>query len=126
MGRHSRPTPAQQARATSLKAAAALGVAGTIAFGLHSSVGSDKSTQARSDVGAHQGQVPDIDPTVDDKPTGSHISPSESAKPRPLDDRTDSTDHTGGSGDGGTEPSAAATPSHTPSTAPSAPPHTAM
>ncbi|MFF7656060.1 extensin [Streptomyces sp. NPDC007983] len=127
MGRHSRPTPAQQARATSLKAAAALGVAGTIAFGLHSSVGGDKSTEARSDVHASQEQVPDIDPTADEKPTGSHVSPSESAKPRPLADQTDQTDRadrTGGTGGGGTEPSAAATPSHTPSATPSTPAHT--
>ncbi|EFL28764.1 extensin (Cell wall hydroxyproline-rich glycoprotein) [Streptomyces himastatinicus ATCC 53653] len=121
MGRHSRPTPAQLARANSLKAVTVLGVAGTIAFGLHSSVGGDKSTQARSDVHASQEQKPDIDPTADDKPSGSHISPSESAKPRPLPDQSD---HTDGSGGGGTEPSGAATPSHTPTATPSTPAHT--
>ncbi|MBP8533877.1 extensin, partial [Streptomyces sp. MK37H] len=89
MGRHSRPTAAQQARTTTLKAATALGVAGTIAFGLHSTVGGDKSVQARSDVNAPQAQAPEIEPTADDAPSQSHVAPSESSKPKLISDHTD-------------------------------------
>ncbi|MBI0381843.1 extensin, partial [Streptomyces albiflaviniger] len=90
MGRHSRPTAAQQARTTTLKAATALGVAGTIAFGLHSTLGGDKSVEARSDVNAQQAQTPDeVEPTADHSPSQSHVSPSESSKPKLISDHTD-------------------------------------
>src|SRR4051812_12080455 len=88
MGRHSRPTPAQLARASSLKAVAALGVAGTIAFGLNSSMGGAKSTQARSDVNTHQEQSPDTEPIAGETSESTNVSPSESAKSTPVLDRT--------------------------------------
>ncbi|RSS34068.1 hypothetical protein EF902_41825, partial [Streptomyces sp. WAC05858] len=99
MGRHSRPTAAQQARTTTLKAATALGVAGTIAFGLHSTAGGDKSAQARSDVNTQQEQAPHIDPAVDHSPSQSHVSPSESTKPKLISDDTDSATPGGGATD---------------------------
>ncbi|WP_065967375.1 hypothetical protein [Streptomyces sparsogenes] len=71
MGRHSRPTPAQQARATTIKAAAALGVAGTIALALHSSIGSDKTVQARADVSSQPDGTPEAGPGGSDRSTGS-------------------------------------------------------
>ncbi|MBL1095578.1 extensin [Streptomyces coffeae] len=89
MGRHSRPTPAQQARANTLKAAAALGVAGTIAFGLHSSIGGDRSVEARSDVNSAQKQSPDAAPAEDNTSTGSHVTPSASAEPKPVSNTQD-------------------------------------
>ncbi|MFF4482380.1 extensin [Streptomyces melanosporofaciens] len=120
MGRHSRPTAAQQARTTTLKAATALGVAGTIAFGLHSTTGGDKSVQARSDVNTQQEQAPHIDPTVDHSPSQSHVSPSESTKPKLISDDTDAATPGGGATDrsaGAQRPTTPATPDAAPSKA---------
>ncbi|MBD3006071.1 extensin [Streptomyces sp. 5-10] len=119
MGRHSRPTAAQQARTTTLKAATALGVAGTIAFGLHSTVGGDKSVEARSDVNSQQAQVPDdVEPTAAHSPSQSHVAPSESKKPKLISDHTDAATPGGGGSD-----RSAGTPRHaapaTPDAAPS-------
>lgn len=118
MGRHSRPTAAQQARATTLKAATALGVAGTIAIGLNSTVGGDKSVEARSDVNAQQAQAPDIEPTADHTPARSHVSPSESAKPKLISDHTDAATPGGGATDRSAQhPTTHATPDAAPSKA---------
>ncbi|AUA09283.1 extensin [Streptomyces sp. SID8361] len=118
MGRHSRPTAAQQARATTLKAATALGVAGTIAIGLNSTVGGDKSVEARSDVNAQQAQAPDIEPTADHTPARSHVSPSESAKPKLISDHTDAATPGGGGTDRSAQhPTTHATPDAAPSKA---------
>ncbi|MCQ8190811.1 extensin [Streptomyces rugosispiralis] len=119
MGRHSRPTAAQQARTTTLKAATALGVAGTIAFGLHSTVGGDKSVEARSDVNAQQAQAPEIEPTADHTPSQSHVAPSESTKPKLISDHTDAATPGGGSDRSAGAPrhAAPATPDAAPSKA---------
>ncbi|WAP54050.1 extensin [Streptomyces sp. S465] len=120
MGRHSRPTAAQQARATTLKAATALGVAGTIAIGLHVALGGDKSIEARAELSTQQDQAPaHIDPAVDPTPSQSHVSPSESGKPKPISDDTDATATPGGGatdgGDDGQRHTTPATPDANPS-----------
>ncbi|MEU8825488.1 extensin [Streptomyces sp. NPDC048636] len=129
MGRHSRTTPTQQARANTLKAAAALGVAGTIAFGLHSSIGGDRSVEARSDVNSAQKQSPDVDPVEDNTPSGSHVSPSASEEPKPVPDTPGAPDtpdtassrgtHTDGGSGRHARPATPSTsaPEHTPSDA---------
>ncbi|WP_413803025.1 extensin [Streptomyces iranensis] len=128
MGRHSRPTAAQQARTTTLKAATALGVAGTIAVGLHSTLDGDKSVQARSDVNAQQAQAPEIEPTADNTPSQSHVAPSESTKPKLISDHTDAATPGGGRADrsaGTPRHAAPATPDAAPSKAAPTMAHTA-
>ncbi|MGP3925905.1 extensin [Streptomyces sp. 8N616] len=91
MAKHRRPTRVQQARATTLKTAAALGVAGALALALHSTVGDDKPAQARSGTNAEQQQpqqLPDSEPTATEEPTTAGLSPTASKEPKLLEERS--------------------------------------
>ncbi|MBQ0983124.1 hypothetical protein KBZ10_00925 [Streptomyces sp. F63] len=90
MGRHSRQNHAGYVRSTALRAAAALGVAGTIAVALGASSDDDRTARARADVRA-QDRGPDlpaspaVSPGERGTPTSSGtLSPSSSAAPRPA------------------------------------------
>ncbi|MGP3939962.1 extensin [Streptomyces sp. 6N106] len=96
-------------------------MAGTIAFGLHSmAADGDKSVQASSDVNTQQEQAPHIDPAVGHSPSQSHVSPSESTKPKLISDDTDAATPGGGAVDrsaGAQRPTTPATPDAAPSKA---------
>lgn len=96
MGKHSRLTRGQHMQATAFKAAAALGVASTIAVSLHSVSVNDESSLARSGVSSQPGLTDDgtglassAEETGTPTPASSSLSPAASAEPKLVADRTD-------------------------------------
>ncbi|UGY91978.1 extensin [Streptomyces gobiensis] len=90
MGRHRRPTRAHYARATTLKAAAALSVAGSFALGFQMTAGSsDEAAQARSGADSQPDQLSGTEQTAADTPSSpGQITPTAAAEPTLLEERT--------------------------------------
>ncbi|MGP3984817.1 extensin [Streptomyces sp. KR80] len=114
----------QQAHATTLKAATALGVAGTIALALYSTTGDDEPAEARPGATSlyDDPMAPELESAATESSTRTGLTPSASAEPKLVETRTTEETRTSRpetrtpDSDSAAAPTAAPSPASTPAT----------
>lgn len=116
----------QRARGATLTAAAALGMAGTIALAFQSTVSNNEAVQGRSGADSQHDPMPDVEPTGADEATRTGLAPTASAEPKPLEDRMGDDTRTSRTEAHAADTPTAATPTAAPTDASTSPARSAM
>lgn len=116
----------QRARGATLTAAAALGMAGTIALAFQSTVSNNEAVQGRSGADSQHDPMPDVEPTGADEATRTGLAPTAFAEPKPLEDRMGDDTRTSRTEAHAADTPTAATPTAAPTDASTSPARSAM